>query len=74
MTTAWKRPGLALCTAMFSGLAYSAGNLPTLDNTPPPSAGKGDPETCHRLQQDFDIDLKKSSPPVAIRPPSRSPS
>ena len=35
MTTAWKRPGLALCTAMFSGLAYSAGNLPTLGNTPP---------------------------------------
>lgn len=74
MMTAWMRTNLTLCGAMLSGMACAAGNLPTLGSTPAQPAGKGDPETCHRLQQDFDIDLKKSWPPGAIRPPSKSPS
>lgn len=65
---------LTLCSALFSGLACAAGDLPTLGTPPTPSTAKGDPETCHRLQQDFDIDLKKSWLPVATRPPNRSPS
>lgn len=64
---------LTLCSALFSSLA-SAGDLPALGSTPAPSVIKGDAETCQRLQQDFDIDLKRSSLPVATRRPSRSPS
>ena len=49
---------LTLCSVLFSGIACAA-DLPALGGTPAQPATKGDPETCHRLQQDFDIDLKK---------------
>ncbi|MHC8314232.1 hypothetical protein [Pseudomonas sp. LB3P31] len=53
------RTNLTLCSVMFSGIACAAGNLPELGGSQAAPAGKGDPETCQRLQQDFDIDLKK---------------
>lgn len=59
MMTAWMRVNLPLCGAMLSGIACAAGNLPALGSAPAQPVAKGDPETCHRLQQDFDIDLKK---------------
>src|SRR5471032_3009028 len=50
---------LSLCSLLFSGLACASGDLPTLGTAPAKPVAQGDPETCHRLQQDFDIDLKK---------------
>jgi len=51
---------LTLCSMLFSGFTFASGDLPTIGSTPvQPVVAKGDAETCHRLQQDFDIDLKK---------------
>ena len=47
-----------LIFGMLSSCGVSAANLPDL-GSPPAAAPKSDPETCHRLQQDFDIDLKQ---------------
>ena len=52
-----------LCAAplifgVLSSGGLSAASLPELGSSPAP-ATKADPETCHRLQQDFDIDLKQ---------------
>lgn len=46
-----------LIAGMIASCSVSAANLPDLGSTT--AAPKADPETCHRLQQDFDIDLKQ---------------
>src|SRR5471030_2145070 len=50
---------MTFCSVLVSGLACASGDLPTLGSTRAAPVAKGDPETCHRLQQDFDIDLRK---------------
>lgn len=47
-----------LIFGVLSSGGLSAAGLPELGSAPPP-ATMADPETCHRLQQDFDIDLKQ---------------
>lgn len=47
----------ALCAGLFSSVGASAANLPDLGTAS--AAPKADAETCHRLQQNFDIDLKQ---------------
>ncbi|MDB6143543.1 MAG: hypothetical protein JWP80_2587 [Pseudomonas sp.] len=59
MTTAPIRSSLTLCGALLSGLASAASSLPDLGTSAGKPAAKGDPETCHQLQQNFDIDLKE---------------
>jgi hypothetical protein len=50
---------LIFCSTLLSSLACASGELPALGGTPNTPVAKGDPETCHRLQQDFDINLKE---------------
>lgn len=52
------RSSLTLCGAVLSGLACAASPLPKL-GSPSVAGAKVDPEKCHQLQQDFDIDLKE---------------
>ena len=48
----------ALYAGLLGSVGVSAANLPDLGTASGPVA-KADAETCHRLQQDFDIDLKQ---------------
>lgn len=50
---------LTLGLTLFAGTAMGADTLPELGSSSAAPRTKGDPQTCHELQQNFDIDLKE---------------